>query len=209
MISGKIKYNAITTLIDGQDYKGAIDVKEEQYFVIYDLNDDNEKENYILNVKSDNGEVELYGFLIEIDNLNPIYFPKSNNYHYKAEEGQYDNLMLNIPKKDYEKCKNCKLLLTIKGIGLGFTGNSIYYTISFSSKITRITKESHIKDFIFEGENHYYKIYMDPKDKNVFISLYNVDGDTDIYVNYGLTAPTYKKYHWFSLEPTHQFNSIR
>ena len=208
MISGKIKYNAITTLIDGQDYKGAIDVKEEQYFVIYDLNDDNEKENYILNVKSDNGEVELYGFLIEIDNLNPIYFPKSNNYHYKAEEGQYDNLMLNIPKKDYEKCKNCKLLLTIKGIGLGFTGNSIYYTISFSSKITRITKESHIKDFIFEGENHYYKIYMDPKDKNVFISLYNVDGDTDIYVNYGLTAPTYKKYHWFSLEPTHQFINI-
>ena len=208
MISGKVKNNAITSLFDEDEYRNAIDVKEEQYFVVYELNYEDGKENYVLNVKSDNGEVELYGFLIEIEQLNPVYFPKSNNYHYKAEEGKYDNLILNIPKKDYEKCKKCKLLLTIKGIYLGFTGNSIYYTISFSSKITRITKESHIKNFIFQGENHYYKIYMEPSDKNVFITLYNVDGDTDLYVNYGLTPPTYKKYHWFSLEPTHQFINI-
>ena len=208
MISGKIKHNAITTLFDEYEYRNAIEVKEEQYFVIYDLNFDDDKDNYVITIKSDNGQVELYAFLIEIEKLNPIYFPKSNNYHYKAEEGKYDTSLLNIPKKDYEKCKKCKLLLTMKGIYLGFTGNSIYYSILFSSKITRITKESHIQDFIYEGENHYYKIYMEPSDKNVFISLYNVDGDTDIYVNYGLTPPTYKKYHWFSLEPTHQFINI-
>ena len=49
---------------------------------------------------------------------------------------------------------------------------------------------------------------MTSNDSNLYISLFNVDGDTDIYVNYGYTLPTYKKYHWYSHEPTHQFINI-
>ena len=209
MISGKKKQNSITTLVPEQQFKGSIDVKEEQYFVIRELDYSDDKENYILKIKCENGNVNLYAYLIEIENLNVVFFPNKLKYDYKGEETSYSQITLNIPKTDYDKCKNCKLLMTLYGTLLGYTGNSIMYSIQFSSEVVkRIKKDTHIKNFIYSGENHYYRIYMTSNDSNLYISLFNVDGDTDIYVNYGYTLPTYKKYHWYSHEPTHQFINI-
>ena len=209
MINGKKKQNSITTLVPDQQFKGSIDVKEEQYFMIRELDYSDNKENYILKIKCENGDVEIYAYLIEIDNINVAFFPNQLKYDYKGEETSFGDIIINIPKTDYDKCKNCKLLITLYGIALGYMGNSIFYTIKFSSEVvTRINKEVHVKNFIYSGENHYYRIYMTKEDSNLYISLFNVDGDTDIYVNYGYTIPTNKKYHWFSHEPTHQFINI-
>ena len=199
MINKKKKQNSITTLVPEQQFKGSIDVKEEQYFVIRELDYSDDKENYILKIKCENGNVNLYAYLIEIENLNVVFFPNKLKYDYKGEETSYSQITLNIPKTDYDKCKNCKLLMTLYGTLLGYTGNSIIYSIQFSSEIVkRIKKDTHIKNFIYSGENHYYRIYMTSNDLNLYISLFNVYGDTDIYVNYGYTLPTYKKYHWYS-----------
>ena len=120
----------------------------------------------------------------------------------------YDNIILSVPKRDYEICENCKLLITVIGTLLEYTGSSITYSINFINEIRTIAKDEYIKDDLESKQNKYYKFYVSEKDKNIHISLYNVIGDTDIYVNYGNELPTYEKFHWFSQEPTHQFINI-
>ena len=205
-ISGKINNNTINFLYES-GYKGNIELKEKHYFQI-DYLDFQNFSNFQLLINSEFGEVVVYGKLTKEKSNNESNFPNELNYEYKGDIGLYDNIILSVPKRDYEICENCKLLITVIGTLLEYTGSSITYSINFINEIRTIAKDEYIKDDLESKQNKYYKFYVSEKDKNIHISLYNVIGDTDIYVNYGNELPTYEKFHWFSQEPTHQFINI-
>ena len=202
-IIGKVNNKSPSVLVRNKIYFDSIDLKEESYYILNDIDFKNYS-NFQIYFSSENGCIEVYAkFSKELNN-----FPNNTDYLYKSDEIDYEQVFLTIPKKDYNFYKDHRLLITVVGKLKYDNELLIKYNIRFSDAITTIGKNTYTYDEIDKNENKYYQVYISANDSNVHISLFNINGDTDIYVQYGLNIPSTNSYHWKSVEPNHQFINI-
>ena len=202
-ITGKVNNKTPSVIFRNKMHFDSIDLKEEHYYILNDIDFKNYS-NFQMYFHSENGGIKVYAKFSK--DLND--FPNKTVYQYESDEIFYDQVFLSIPKKDYEFYKDSKLLITVLGIAKYNPELLIKYNIRFSDELIIIGKNSYVYDEIDKNENKYYQVYIGTNDNNVHISLFNINGDTNIYVQYGLNIPSINYYHWKSIEPNHQFINI-
>ena len=102
---------------------------------------------------------------------------------------------------------NCRFFLTVKGTELSFyKGTRIEYSLFYSHAVLEIGQGVPYTTSITAGEINYYKFSFDSNTKGIYITLYSISGDADIYVNYGNNLPSFNNYIWRSSQS--QIDSI-
>ena len=203
----------------------------EYHFYILDFNpmeyDDHNKLGNIL-MRYRGGKAELYMKFYKYD-IDPEIesFPSENNYDYKGES-TFAGKILHLDKELYEKCIssfspnnnnnesidklkknqiNCRFFITIKGVELSFfTGTRIEYSLFYSHSVLEITQGVPYIASITAGEINYFKFAFDSNTKGIYITLYSISGDADMYINYGNNLPSFNNYIWRSSQS--QMDSI-
>ena len=208
----------------------------EYQFYILDFNPmeyDNQNKLGNILMRYRGGKAELYMKFYsydvepEIDN-----FPNENDYDYIGES-TYAGKILHLDKDLYDKCIsgykldnkdnindknsnmnknnqnqiNCRFFLTVKGTELSFyKGTRIEYSLFYSHAVLEIGQGVPYTSTITAGEINYYKFSFDSNTKGIYITLFSISGDADIYVNYGNNLPSFNNYIWRSSQS--QIDSI-
>ena len=201
----------------------------EKHFYILDFNpleyDDQNKLGNIL-MRFRGGKAELFMKFYKYD-VDPEfeYFPSEYNYDYIGES-TYAGKILHLDKDLYEKCTasysdnknkeimnsknnqvNCRFFLTVKGKELSFySGTRIEYSLFYSHSVLEINQGVPYTSTITAGEINYFKFAFDSNTKGIYITLYSISGDADMYVNYGNSLPSFNNYIWRSSQS--QMDSI-
>ena len=168
-----------------------------------------------LSVVFDNGYGDVYLRIpAKPENVSSMMFPNETYYDYKGEDSYLGKTIVLPPEvfqiitKDNPKIQ---LLLTVKPIGNHHLNKneSIEYVISYSSEPKRINQNVPYNNYIKTGEFQYFTFYFDNSTENIYISISNMNGDADIYLNYGdETFPTPSECTWVSLNLYHEFIQI-
>ena len=198
----------------------------EYQFYILDFNPmkyDNQNKLGNILMRFRGGKAELYMKFYSYDVEPEIEnFPDENNYDYIGES-TYAGKILHLDKDLYDKCIsgyniinkqnnknnitlndnnnqiNCRFFLTVKGTELSFyKGMRIEYSLFYSHSVLEIGQGVPYTTTITAGEINYYKFSFDSNTKGIYITLYSVSGDADIYVNYGNNLPSFNNYIWRS-----------
>ena len=112
-----------------------------------------------------------------------------------------------INNKNINNQINCRFFLTVKGTELSFyKGTRIEYSLFYSHAVLEIGQGVPYTTSITAGEINYYKFSFDSNTKGIYITLYSISGDADIYVNYGNNLPSFNNYIWRSSQS--QIDSI-
>ena len=96
----------------------------------------------------------------------------------------------------------------------GSDGANTEYSISYGSEPKRISQNHPYQSYLSAGEMHYFTFYFDESTENIYISLSNMNGDADMYLNYGNDKlPTVYEYHvyeyhWSSSNVGHEYLDI-
>ena len=163
-------------------------------------------ESGLFNIKFNYGYGDLYLNVFSSDDyLNANNYPNSTNFLVKAAD-YYRGKTLQITEELLALCAaSCKLLLSVKGNNLGFSDDKIEFSLSFYKEALKINQNQPFHNTIDEGELQFFRVYFGEKTENVYISLSNMNGDADIYVNYGTDLPTFEKADWFSITARNEF----
>jgi hypothetical protein len=206
----------------------------EKHFYILDFNpmdydDQNNLGNILMRFRG--GKAELYMKFYKYDVEPEIEnFPNEYNNDYVGES-TYAGKILHLNKDLYEKCIssysldnnenvnnnnlnkinrnqiNCRFFITVKGTELSFyTGIRIEYSLFYSHSVLEINQGVPYTTSITAGEINYFKFLFDSNTKGIYITLYSISGDADIYVNYGNNLPSFNNYIWRSSQS--QMDSI-
>ena len=85
----------------------------------------------------------------------------------------------------------------------------IEYSITYTSDKLRLNQNFPYESYINSGEYRYFDLYFDKNVKNIYISLSNMNGDADLYLNYGdEILPTPELSDWNSTNIGHEYISI-
>lgn len=214
IITTRSSKNKGKMLISGNVYQGELKPESKEYFYIEEVKTLKNCNIYV-NFYSPGGEV--YVRIPEKPEFgNNIIYPNSTNYDYKGKPN-YIGKEIIIPSKvfDREKSKSLKvqILITIEAINMVYTmrssENYLKYSIYFSSEPKRINQNIPYTFYIQQGEYHYYMFYFDSNTENIYISLSNMNGDADLYLNYGNdNYPTPDDSNWASLTSGQEYISI-
>ena len=118
-----------------------------------------------------------------------------------------------IPSKVFDRINSntLKLQILISVFPSRESGDSsnIEYSITYGSEPKRISQNVPYQSFLSQGEYHYFTFYFDEKTEHIYISLSNMNGDADMYLNYGNdNLPLRNNYHWFSANIGHEYIDI-
>jgi len=140
-----------------------------------------------------------------------LKFPNEMNYDFKGNDS-FIGKSIQIPAEKFQEINSEKLILqiliTVKGekIILDSLNEPIQFTISYSSEPKRINQNIPYYNYIQIGEFQYFTFYFDKKTTNIYISLSNMNGDADLYLNYGNEIfPTPESNDWRSANTGHEY----
>ena len=219
IINTKSSQNKGKLLLSGNVYQGEIEQGSKEYFYIEEVKKLRGCNIYV-NFYSPGGEV--YVRIPERPELGKyIVYPNSTNYDYKGKMN-YIGKEIRIPGKVFERSKSkslkIQILITIEATEIikrtfhqykANNKNKIKYSIYFSSDAKRINQNIPYTFYIQQGEFHYYMFYFDSSTENIYISLSNMNGDADLYLNYGNeNYPTPEDSNWASLTSGQEYISI-
>jgi hypothetical protein len=134
----------------------------------------------------------------------------------------YSGKIVKIPGEVYERLNSenpaLQILITVEG-GVGslteeeqgeevIKKEEIFYSISYSNDPKMIGQNEPFDGYISKGEVQYYSFYFDENVKNIYFGLYNMNGDADMYLNYGLSLPTPVLYDWKTTDLSHEYIDI-
>ena len=215
IINVKSSKNKGKLLLSGNVYQGELAPESKEYFYIEEIKNLKGLIIYV-NFYSPGGEVyvripknPVYG--------NNIIYPNSTNYDYKGTIN-YIGKEVRIPAEVFQKLKSnllkIQILITIEAgefapRTMNQYSNKIKYSIYFSSDVKRINQNIPYTFYIQQGEYHYYMFYFDSNTENIYISLSNMNGDADLYLNYGNeNYPTPDDSNWSSFTSGQEYISI-
>ena len=219
IISTKSSKNKGKLLLSGNVYQGEIEYDSKEYFYIEEVK--NLKScNIYVNFYSPGGEV--YVRIPEKPEFgDKIIYPNSTFYDYKGRMnyvGKEIRIPSNIFNREKSKSLKTQILVTIEATtiihNIHYTQNknkknNLKYSIYFSSDSKRINQNIPYTFYIQKGEYHYYMFYFDSNTENIYISLSNMNGDADLYLNYGNEQyPTPDDSNWASLTSGQEYISI-
>ena len=216
IITTKSSKNKGKMLLSGKVYQEELEPNSRQYFYIEEVKILKGCNIYV-NFYSPGAEV--YARIPEIPEFgNNILYPNSTFYDYKGKMN-YLGKEIRIPSKIFEQLKSkslkVQILITIESSNYIYTiyhqkkNHNIKYSIYFSSDSKRINQNIPYTFYIQKGEYHYYMFYFDSNTENIYISLSNMNGDADLYLNYGNeNFPTPEESDWASLTSGQEYISI-
>ena len=206
IIIGQSRKNLITYLIPGLTSSHSIALEERQYFVIEEYSKEKKYAHLYAAIKS--GDAEIYmNSIAPNTNITINSFPTEKSFEFQAEDSFYRGKIITFPLN--EQCNPCRYLITVIGTSMGYTGDkTILYTLTYSNRIKTIKSNSPIQGFIQSGSVQYYTFVFGEDAKNIYVSLTNLEGDANIYLNYGEQIPTFERHHWKSENPSHHFINI-
>ena len=189
-----------------------IKIGEYKYYKIEEIQ---KRKGSFISISSENGYVEIYVKILDIPINISSNYPNETNYDYKGQDSHIGKLIY-IPEKEFQKinARRLKLIILISVVGKSFSYSDdeeeeIEYTISYSSDPKRINQNTPYYNYISSGELQYFKFYFDEKTTNIYIALSNMNGDADLYLNYGdEILPTPELSDWNSTNIGHEYISI-
>ena len=190
-------------------YRGG---KAELYMKFYSYDAEPEIENFPYENNYDYiGESTYAGKILHLDKN--LYdkcisgYNKDNNLNKDEQTNKNENSTMNSLNNNEKNQINCRFFLTVKGTELSFyTGTRIEYSLYYTHSVLEIGQGVPYTTTITAGEINYYKFSFDSTTKGIYITLYSVTGDADIYVNYGNNLPSFNHYIWRSSQS--QMDSI-
>ena len=212
-ISAKTSFNKGRILISGRVYRDKLLSDSEAYFIIEEVK---HRESLTITARFIEGTGDIYAKIID-NNLDPklkdLIYPNSTHFDYKGSS-VYMGKMIQIPGKILEKIgktiPKLKILITITARAM--TRNSpkeIQYSLSYSNEAKRINQNIPYQSSIKMGEFQYYTFYFDKNTENILISLSNMNGDADLFLNYGNQIyPTPLESDWYSNSLGHEYIDI-
>ena len=200
-------------LIPGEIRNSVLPLGKKQFFIIEEV----QKRNFgIINIFFKNGYGNIYARIPKRPEVNNnIHFPDETYYDFKGEN-IYSGKVITIPKKIYDKLnKNntkIQILITVQiesaSNNLENSTNEVSFSINYSNEPKKINQNEPYDGYIKKGELQYFLFYFDSTTENIYIGLSNMEGDADIYLNYGESLPSIKKYHFKSNQINHEFIDI-
>ena len=203
---------------------GELQVGEREYFIVEEI----EKRKFaFLNVIFKKGTGNVYLRIPHTpESHSNIRFPDEGNYDYKGNL-VYSGRIIRIPEEEFQRLNSdnnkLQLLITITaetGTETMVTSydeqnkekqeviNEVEYTISYSNEPKRINQNEPYDGYITQGEFQYFNLYFDKKTKNIYIGLFNMNGDADMYLSKGKRLPSTNEYDWSSTENAHEYIDI-
>ena len=198
-------------LIPGQTRTSVLPFGKKQYFIIEEVQ---KRKGGTINVFFKNGYGNVYVRIPKRPEINKIRFPDESYYDYIGEN-IYSGKIITIPKEEYDKLNynntKIQILITVMIESSSYNNNSINdvtFSINYSNEPKKINQNDPYDGYIKKGELQYFLFYFDSNTENIYIGLSNMKGDADIYLNYGESLPTSKKYNWKSNQINHEFIDI-
>ena len=213
LITIKNTINKASILLSGHVYKNKLKANTEEHFIIEEVK---HRQSLTISAKFSHGNGDIYAKIIDNNEelqLKEFIFPNSTYFDYQGNT-VYMGKMLQIPGDIFSKIgktiTRIKILLTITvNTYIKNDQKEIEYTLSFSDEAKRINQNIPYNNFISSGEFQYYTFYFDKNKENIFISLSNMNGDADLFLNYGNDAyPTPSEYDWCSNNLGHEYIDI-
>ena len=200
-------------LTSGTSKSDFITPGEYHYYIIEEIR---KRKGSAISVSFTNGIGELYLRIPEKPEYgDDIIFPNEKNYTLKGN-ATYNGRIIYIPEEYFQKLNNehfkIQFFITVKGENHGYINEEeedddsyIEYTISYTSDKRKINQNIPYEDFINAGEHKYFDLFFDDTVKNIYISLSNMNGDADMYLNYGDKNPSTRNYNWKSTGVGHEY----
>ena len=193
-------------------YKG-----QKHYYIIEEVK--KRKTGGVINVNFNGGSGNIYVRIPKVPESKNIRFPSIGDYDYKGDM-VFSGKVVKIPGEVYERLNSetlsLQILITIEG-GVGsiteedqnlIKKEEILYSLSYSNEPKMISQNEPFDSYITKGEVQYYSFYFDENVKNIYFGLYNMNGDVDMYLNYGLNLPTPTLNDWKTTELSHEYIDI-
>jgi len=160
----------------------------------------------LFNIIFTSGYGDLYlNIFSSNDYENANTYPNSKKFMFKAAD-YYRGKTLSITEDFLQICAlSCKVLISVHGNNLGFSDDKIEYSLSFYKEALKINQNQPYHNTINEGELQFFRVFFGDNSKNVYISLTNMNGDADIYVNFGNNLPSFENSNWFSYTNRNEF----
>ena len=213
IITAKTSFYKGNFLISGHVYKNKLSPGAEEYFIIEEVK---HRESLTITVRFKEGTGEIYAKIIDNNSqlkLKNLYFPNSTYFDYKGSS-VYMGKMIQIPGKIFDKIgkttSKLKILITLTTRAVTrISPKSIEYILSYSDEAKRINQNIPYQSSVGMGEFQYYTFYFDKNTENILISLSNMNGDADLFLNYGNQIyPTPLEADWYSNSLGHEYINI-
>ena len=211
IISAKSSINKGKILLSGQIITGEILNNKTEHFIIEEVK---RRKGCSINVKFIEGYGDLYVRIPKmIESGQNISFPNEKNYDFKGKNAYMGQVVM-LPSKVFDRIDSLsvkiQILISIVGSSYYFqNGKGIKYTISYSSEPKRLNQNRPYTTFISAGEYHFYTLYFNKNTRNIYIALSNMNGDADLYLNYGIDKlPSPSEHDWYSVNLGHEYIDI-
>ena len=213
LISGKTNINKGIYLSSGHVYKNKILSDKEEHFIIEEVK---HRDSLTITARFNKGIGDIYAKLLDNNDeikLKQLTFPNSTYFDYKGNS-IYMGKVIQIPGNIFDKIGKTiikvKILITITArTTIRSIDKEVEYYLSYSDEAKRINQNIPYQSSINAGEFQYYTFYFDKNTENILISLSNMDGDADLFLNYGNEIyPTPLECDWLSNSIGHEYIDI-
>ena len=208
IISAKSSLNIGTVLLSGKVYNVQSKENKIDHYIIEEIK---HRKGIAINVFFKKGEGNVYAKVSNTADVGKnITYPDENNFDYKGMN-TYMGKIVQIPSKVFDRInsKSIKIQIYLSVIPDNSDSSNTEYSISYGSEPKRISQNHPYQSYLSAGEMHYFTFYFDNSTENIYISLSNMNGDADMYLNYGNDKlPTVNEYHWSSSNIGHEYLDI-
>ena len=208
VITAKSSLNTGNILLSGQVYNIKSKENKTDHFIIEEVK---HRKGITINIFFKSGQGKVYARIPKNPEIGQnLTFPNENLFDYMGVD-TYMGKLITIPPKVFDRInsQSLKLQILISVIPYISDSNKVEYTISYGSEPKRISQNVPYQSFLSAGEMHYFTFYFDESTENIYISLSNMNGDADMYMNYGNDKlPTINDYHWSSATIGHEYIDI-
>ena len=211
IISAKSSIKTGKILLSGQIISGEILPNKTEHFIIEEVK---RRKGSSINVKFKEGFGDLYVRIPKnIESGSNMTFPSETNYDFKGRNAYMGQIVM-LPSKIFDRIDSTsiKLQILISIVASDFyiqNNKNVKYTISYSSEPKRLNQNRPYTTFISAGEYHFYTLYFNQNTQNIYIALSNMNGDADLYLNYGIDKlPSPTEHDWYSVNMGHEYIDI-
>ncbi len=141
----------------------------------------------------------------EVLPTNKAVFPTPKDYEYRGVDYYLGKTIDLNSEKLTGNCNPCQILATVCGNYLNFGDDEIEYNISFYNEAMKIDQNVPLRGTIKKGEIQYFNLYFSKRVENLYVSVTNLMGDVDLFMNYGFEFPNFNNATWVSATPYSEF----
>ena len=210
IINAKSSINKGIILLSGQVYNAKSKENVTDHYIIEEVK---HRKGTSIYVKFQKGGGQIYVRIPKILEVGKnITYPDEKNFDFKGTD-TYSGKIVNIPPKVFDRINSnslkLQILISVFPMKMAMDLTDVEYSITYGYEPKRISQNIPYQSFLNPGEHHYFTFYFDESAENIYISLSNMNGDADMYLNYGIdNLPTISNFNWLSNNVGHEYIDI-